>query len=202
LYWAAWSGLCGANSNLDVGADNLQDVKDYIADQFPMVREKIWRSNRNVLLVVGGICLLASIAYYFVTGSLIPNTSAGTSIWPALQLAMFAIPLGVAFGLFVEFLFRVNDDVPYDQLRTINAGRWRPFQRAFNTLVVAYLLAGILALELLQIGIASVLLNDFVNKKPWLSLVIGFITGFAFPYVRDLIQQVKPEKRSDPMAGR
>jgi len=28
-----------------------------------------------------------------------------------------------------------------------------------------------------------------------LSLAIGFVTGFAFPYVRDLVQQFRPIRR-------
>jgi hypothetical protein len=104
-------------------------------------------------------------------------------------------PVGVLIGLFVEFIFRVSDDVPYDQLRAINPGRWKPFQRAFNTVLVAYIFAAILAVGAFQVGVASVLLNDFIDKKPELSLAIGFVTGFAFPFVRDLVQQFRPTRR-------
>jgi len=195
LHVTADSGLRGRHCSLEIGADNLQDVKDSIADAFPVIREKIWWSNLFILLGVTVICGAVSAIFYLVTDAWVPDIGDDKSIWPAIQLAAFLIPLGAAIGLFVEFVFRVGDDVPYEQLRAINPGRWRPFQRAFNTLVVAYVFAGILGLGAFQVGVASVLLNEFIDKKPVLSLAIGFVTGFAFPYVRDLVQQFRPIRR-------
>lgn len=115
--------------------------------------------------------------------------------WAALLMAFFLIPIGALTGLFAEFIFNINDDIPYEQLRAINPGRWNPVYRAINTTIVAYVLAFILAMDILKVGVGSVLLNDYVSTRPFLSLTIGFITGFAFPYVRDLIQEVRPAKR-------
>jgi H+/Cl- antiporter ClcA len=197
LHLTADSGLRGPNSDLDIGLDNLQDVKNDIADEFPAVRGKIWWWNCGILIGAIAICLLAMGVYHNFTNSWIPAVSASSKL-PSIWLAAFLIPLGAAIGLFVEFVFRVNDDVPYDQLRTINPGRWKPFQRAFNTIIVGYIFAGILGIGAFQVGVASVLLNDFIGDKPILSLVIGFVTGFAFPYVRDLVQQFRPVKRDSP----
>jgi hypothetical protein len=194
LHLTADSGLRGANSSLEIGADNLQDVKNHIADEFPAVRGKIWWWNFGLLVATTAVCGLASSVLHQTTGSWLPNANAN-SIGPSLELAAFLIPLGVVIGLFVEFIFRVSDDVPYEQLRAINPGRWKPFQRTFNTLIVAYVFAGILGVGAFQVGVASVLLNDFVDKKPALSLAIGFVTGFAFPFVRDLVQQFRPVRR-------
>jgi hypothetical protein len=197
LHLTADSGLRGTNSNLDIGLDNLQDVKNNITDEFPAVRGKIWWSNFGLLLGVIVATMVASGIYRYFTQSWFPAAST-TSVWPSLELALFLIPLGTAIGLFVEFIFRVNDDIPYEQLRAINPGRWRPFQRAFNTILVGYIFAGILGIGAFQVGVGSVLLNEFIDKKPMLSLVIGFVTGFAFPYVRDLVQQFRPVRRDSP----
>ena len=102
--------------------------------------------------------------------------------------------MGALAGLFTEFLFRVNDDIPYEQLRAINPGRWKPFERALNTMFIAGIFAGIPAADIIKVGVSNLLLNDFVSK-PYLLLVIGFVTGFAFPYVRDLVQRVRPVSR-------
>ena len=56
----------------------------------------------------------------------------GAPSGPAIALAAFLIPIGVAVGLFTEFVLRVNDDIPYEQLRAINPGRWQPIARALK----------------------------------------------------------------------
>jgi hypothetical protein len=195
LQLTADSGLRGTNSSVEAGLDNLQDVKNSIADAFPAVRGKIWWWNCGLLVAIVAICAAASVALYYTKGIWFPDLDESESMWPALQLAPFLIPLGVMIGLFTEFLFRVNDDIPYEQLRAINPGRWKPIQRLFNTIIVACIFAGVLGIGAVQVGIANVLLNDFIDKKPFLSLVIGFVTGFSFPYVRDLLQQFRPVRR-------
>ena len=75
--------------------------------------------------------------------------------WQSLLLAVFLIPVGALAGLFVEFIFRVNDDIPYEQLRAINPGRWKPFERALNTVIVAFILAGILAADVIKVGVRT-----------------------------------------------
>jgi hypothetical protein len=37
--------------------------------------------------------------------------------------------------------------------------------------------------------------HDFISTQPWLSIAVGFVTGFTFPYVRDIVTQFKPERR-------
>jgi len=195
LQLTAEAGLRGTNSSVEAGLDNLQDVKNSIADAFPAVRGRIWWWNFGLLVTIVAICAAASATLHYSKGIWFPDLDESGSMWPALQLAPFLIPLGVMIGLFAEFLFRVNDDIPYEQLRAINPGRWKPVQRLFNTIIVACIFAGVLGIGAVQIGIATVLLNDFIDKKPFLSLVVGFVTGFSFPYVRDLVQQFRPVRR-------
>jgi hypothetical protein len=194
LHVTADSGLRGPDSSLEIGTENLLDVKNSIADEFPAVRGKIWWWNCWLLVGAVAVCALASAIYRQYTGSWLPAPEAN-SVWASIELAAFLIPLGAMLGLFVEFVFRVNDDIPYENLLAINPGRWKPFQRAFNTTIVGYIFAGILGVGAFQVGVASVLLNDFIDKKPVLSLAIGFVTGLAFPYVRDIVQQFRPVRR-------
>jgi hypothetical protein len=192
LHITAWSGLVGDQSSVDIGMDNLGDVKASIADAFPAVRGRMWTANLKILLVVGAVCGAASagVIWYYSGGAHGPAPN-----WYAYLLAVFLIPIGVAIGLFVEFVLRVNDDIPYDQLIGINPGRWKPVARAVNTLVVAYVFAALLAMGAFKVGVGNLLLNDFTSQNPGLSVAIGFVTGFAFPYVRDIVQKVKPTTR-------
>ena len=193
LHITAWSGLVGAQSSVDIGLDNLGDVKSSIADAFPIIRGRLWTSNLKILVMVGIVCGgLAGAVYDY---ALPTRAGAPFPAWFPTALAVFLIPVGVVIGLFVEFVLRVNDDIPYEQLIGINPGRWKPVARAVNTLIVAYVFATLLAIGTFQVGMGNVLLNDFMKDKPGLSVAIGFITGFAFPYVRDIVQKVKPTTR-------
>ncbi|MDA9400628.1 hypothetical protein XH79_18010 [Bradyrhizobium sp. CCBAU 45389] len=189
---AAESGLVGPNSNVEIGLENLQDVKDGIADAYTAIRSKLWRANLVLLSSAIACCGIASAAFLLLGAPLLWLATSGWPMYTAIGLMIF---LGTMAGLFLEFIFRVNDDIPYDQLRAINPGRWKPLHRAMNTTIVAAIFAAILAVKIFQVGVGSVLLNDFVTKS-WLAVVIGFVTGFAFPYVRDLVQQVRPVSRT------
>jgi len=189
---AAESGLVGPNSNVEIGLENLQDVKDGIADAYTAIRNKLWWANLVLLGAAAACCIIASAGFFFWGTQSLWLATGGAPLYVAMGLMIF---LGAMAGLFVEFIFRVNDDIPYDQLRAINPGRWKPLHRALNTTIVAAIFAAILAAKILQVGVGGVLLNDFVTKS-WLALVIGFVTGFSFPYVRDLVQQVRPVSRA------
>ena len=200
LHMTADTGLRGPDCSAERGAEDLQEAKDNITDEFPAVRERLWWWNFSILAGALALCGVASgIFYWYSTaGDWFPYPRADSNKWPAVELSAFLIPLGVAIGLFVEFVFRLNDDVPYDKLRAVNPGRWRPLQRAINTIVVAYIFAATLGLGVVTVGVAGITLNDFIQgnpAKPELSIAIGFITGFAFPYVRDLMQQFRPTKQ-------
>lgn len=195
LLLAAKSGFIDIDYNVEIGLQNLQDIKNHIADAYPQIRQPIWVANLEFLAGTVGCAIAASAAHLYFAGRLLPNLDKDHAFWSGLGIAVFLIPVGCAAGLFAEFLFRVNDDIPYDQLRAINPGRWNPWYRAINTVLVAYIFAGLLAGDILQIGVSGTLLNLFKDGRPELSLAIGFVTGFAFPYVRDLLQQVRPERR-------
>jgi hypothetical protein len=190
---AAESGLVGQNSSVEIGLENLQDVRESIADAYVVVRGKLWWWNVGLLGGAIAYCGFGAAALKLWGSTWLWAAANGWQGWVVVALLM---PLGAMAGLFVEFIFRVNDDIPYEQLRAINPGRWKPFQRALNTTIVAIIFAAILAVPLVQVGVSGVLLNEFSSGKPWLSVVIGFVTGFSFPYVRDLVQQVRPVSKT------
>ena len=187
--------LAGPAWSLEVAADNLQDVKDSIADAFPALRGSVWRAN-SIILLATALASAIAVAVAYRAGALADHAVATGLVLPRSGiLAALLIPFGVAIGLYVEFVLRVNDDIPYEQLMAINPGRWSPLTRAVNTLVVAYVFAWLLWDKVFQVGVGGILLNDYVGKDPALSIAVGFVTGFAFPYVRDIVQRVRPTVR-------
>lgn len=192
LQTAAAAGLSDQNASIEVGLNDLQDVKNSIEDAYTDIRGKLWWSNVKLLGTAIAYCGVGTAVLKFAGGIWLWQATAG---WQAWVVAALLIPLGAMAGLFIEFIFRVNDDIPYEQLQSINPGRWKPLQRAVNTSVVATIFAAILAAQIIQVGVSGVLLNELASGKPWLSVVIGFVTGFSFPYVRDLVQQVRPVAR-------
>jgi hypothetical protein len=201
LSQVATCDLCG--EYCDPQSGNLKILKEHVTYAYPGIREKLWKWNSGLLVGALALCGGASIIFHEATQHWYPAIDAA-SIWPPAQVSVFLIPLGAILGLFIEFVFRVSDDIQYVQLKAINPGRWKPVQRAFNTVVVAYTLATFMALGVLNIGLGGIELNEFIIGKdgkpphPQISLLIGFVTGFAFPYVRDLLHNLRPtDKHAD-----
>jgi hypothetical protein len=80
----------------------------------------------------------------------------------------------------------------YEQLLNLDPSRWRPRQRLLITVGISFIFAFLLAYNAVQVGIGSLLLNDFVSKTPAMALAVGGITGLAFAAVQDIIYRVKP----------
>lgn len=194
-------GLCGTDYDVEMGRLDLALTKDDITNDFPKLRNELWKTYVTIAarfsLLFGGLgCLL----YYelFVAHAFSDRYKAlldAAPMLPQIVIALVWIPFGVPIGIFLEFVFRVGDNITYDRLLTFNSGRWEPPSRTINTWVTAYVFAFLLGIGAVQIGIGSVLLNDFITGRPWLSVAIGFVTGFAYPYVQDIVTQLKPERR-------
>ena len=102
-------------------------------------------------------------------------------------------------GYSSNFVFRIDDKVfTFDELQSINPGRWKATQRLVNTIMTGYCFAGVMAIGAFQIGVATVLLNEFTTSRPYLSIVVGFVTGLAFPTVRDIVSQIRPVQKQNP----
>jgi hypothetical protein len=207
LHVVADTGLRGPDFSLEVGQISLDEIKDEISNDFPAVRDSFWTRYFKYLSLMLLTCgPLGGGVYYAAVNDHWPRVlgkplvaSDAEEVFGVVVAGLIAlcwIPLGAALGIFVEFVFRVGDgNVSFDQLQSINPGRWKPFQRFVNTVVVGYLFAALMGIGAFQIGIAHVLLNDFSSTKPYLSVGIGFVTGLAFSYVRDVIYQIRPEVR-------
>ena len=188
-------GLVGARHSVNTGIDDLDYVKNHIADQFPVVRSYFW--NQYLRFMAWGILLFAGggIAY-----SQLPAEGA-YPLALTIVISAFWIPFGILVGLFLEYAYRVDAEIPFDKLREINPGRWDPLQRFVNTVITGAVFAILLGTKVFTVGVGSLVLNDFVGKQPYLSLVIGFFTGFATPYVQDLIRQVRPANKNPSTAA-
>lgn len=198
LHKAADLGLRGDQYSVDSANSDLTALKAHIVDEFSTVRDAIWWGN---LRFVGAAVLAAVpgfVLFYAAQRELwgVPQVQNGV-FHPAIAaaIAAFWIPLGAAIGLFLEFSYSVDREMKFDDLVAINPGRWRPGQRLLNTMLTAYCFAAIMALKAIEIGVLSILLNDFATTQPLLSFAVGFVAGFAFPYVRDLIFKFRPVQR-------
>lgn len=207
LLTTAKVGLSGPDYDVETGRLNLSLTQDEIADAFPVLRDALWRSYFVILvsftLIFG---LLGCILYYhlFVKHVFADHNKDlldAVPAFPQICLALLWIPFGVPIGIFLEFIFRVGEKISYDALIAMNPGRWKPWRRTVGTLITGYVLAFILGVGAFQIGISNILLNDFISTRPWLSVAIGFVTGFTFPYVRDIVTQFKPERRDTAARG-
>lgn len=80
----------------------------------------------------------------------------------------------------------------YEQLLNLDPSRWRPGQRLLITIGISFILAFLLAYNAIQVGLGSLLLNDFAGKTPAMALAVGGITGLAFAAVKDIVFRVQP----------
>jgi hypothetical protein len=196
LYIAAQTGLVGPNYSLQIGWNNLKEARDRIADEFPAVRDRYWKFHFRSLLILLIVFLPLGVTLYYASVQDlwgIPKPARGSfDLWIITILGFLWIPVGASFGIFLEFIFSVDRHVPFDKLLTINPNRWHPFQQLINTVVVAWVFAFAMGTNFFQIGVAAVLLNEFATTKPYLCFAVGFVTGFAFPYVRDIMYKLKP----------
>ena len=110
------------------------------------------------------------------------------------MIAVLWIPVGAAIGAWVEFIFRV-ETLTYETLLYFDPGRWKPQDRVVITVVVAYVFALFLAVKAIQVGVGDILLNEFATSRPYCSLAIGFVTGFSFAYVKDILYRLRPTER-------
>ncbi len=215
LHLTADTGLRGPNASVENGLLNLDEVKQNIASDFDVVRTFfywryfLWLLCVGIPLFLGGgviyVCAMVRAGGEHFPSVLeqslswlprIQDVSQGYPAWVILPLAATWIPAGALLGIFLEFMLRVDGEIEYDKLASINPGRWKVGQRLINTIVVGYCFAAIMAASVFQVGIVTYLLNDFSTTKPWLSPLVGFVTGFSFSYVRDILYRVRPEVRT------
>jgi hypothetical protein len=206
LHKAADLGLRGSKYSVESASRDLIEVKASVVDAFAGVRDKIWRRNLEFVVIAAVVAVPGFFLFYAAQRNLWnvpqvqtdPTRPALALFHPAVAaaLALLWIPLGAAVGVFLEFTYSVDREMSFEHLLGINPGRWRPGQQLLNTIFTSYCFAAIMGSGAFQIGVLSVLLNEFASTKPLLSFAVGFVTGFAFPYVRDLIFKFRPVQRA------
>jgi hypothetical protein len=80
----------------------------------------------------------------------------------------------------------------YEQLLKLDPSRWQPGQRLLITIGISFIFAFLFDYDAIQVGLGSLLLNDFAKKTPAMALAVGGITGLAFAAVQDIIFRIKP----------
>jgi hypothetical protein len=189
-------GLVGDDYDFDLGRENLDSIKEDLADDAYRTRSEWLREyTRLALLVIFLPTFLIGAMFYatFVYFNL--QDAKGFSAQITLLIAAFWIPAGAAFGVWIEFALRTGNQMKYESVLSMDPDRWQPAQRIIITIAVAFAFAFILGIKVIQVGLGTVLLNEFVDKRPEASLAIGGIAGLAFPYVRDLLTRLRPESR-------
>lgn len=198
LHKTADLGLRGSDYSVHDALSNLTDIKAKIEDDFSVVRNQIWRSNLLHIVLTAVVAIPGGILYCAAQFGLwhVPAVKSGVyAPAVAIALAVLWIPLGVSLGVFLEYFVSVEGRLSYEQICDINPGRWRPSQRLINTVLTAFCFASAMGVGAVQFGILSISLNDFATTKPILSLVVGFVTGLSFPYVRDVVFKARPMQK-------
>src|SRR5712691_7617783 len=168
LSYAAKTGLSGSDYDIEIGRLNLGLTQDRIVDEFPKLRDALWKSYFRIVVWFGlGFGVLGCLLYYhlFVKHVFADHNRAlldAVPAFPQVCLALVLIPFGVSVGIFLEFIFRVGEKISYDGLLAMNPGRRKPWERTASTLITAYVFAFIVGVGAFQIGIAGILLNDFI----------------------------------------
>jgi hypothetical protein len=222
LRLAAESGSQGETANVEVGQLNLRSAKEELEDIGYDIRGR-WFWTYTAILVAfligcglpGAWLLLRGLPPAWLTALELTDWTTASQlasttpyVFPrlvCLTVAVLWIPFGCAAGMWVEYGLRTDSGIKADNLLLLHPGRWKPWQRIVLTTGVSYVFALLLGIGVFQIGVANVLLNDFATTRPLVSFLIGFVTGFGLPYVRDLIYQTKPAqiaREASPSVGK
>jgi hypothetical protein len=195
MHEAADRGMRGPAFSIEDGRANLVEVRETILDKAHNIRNKHLREY-TMLLVLFGVIPLILGAVVLQTGAFgwLNRPTAGQPYDPlfAWTIAVFWITAGAAICVWGEFALRMQAGLSYEQLLNLDPSRWRPRQRLLITVGISFIFAFLLAYNAVQVGIGSLLLNDFVSKTPAMALAVGGITGLAFAAVQDIIYRVKP----------
>jgi hypothetical protein len=198
LHEAADRGLRGEHANADDGRDNLAEVRETIADQAIAIRDRRLRQYSWQAVLAGVVPLLLGVLVALTKGfGYLKEAASSTPVDPLYTwvLAAFWIPAGAAICVWGEFALRMQAGLNYDQLLNLDPSRWKPTQRLMITIGIAFIFAFLLAFKIVQVGVGSILLNDFIDKTPGLALAVGGITALAFATVRDIIFRISPAER-------
>jgi hypothetical protein len=199
LHEAADRGLRGPNFNIEDGKANLMEVREAITDSAHKIRDRRLHQYTVLAVLFGVIPLLLGAIVLLTNGLGFLKQPADDNSYDQLYIwimAVFWIPAGAAICVWGEFALRMQGGLSYDQLLNLDPSRWRPGQRLIITIGISFIFAFLLAFNAVQVGVGSLLLNDFARKTPALALAVGGTTGLAFAVVRDILFRMKPAERN------
>jgi hypothetical protein len=195
LHEAADRGLRGATFDIEDGRANLVEVRETILDYAHKIRNTRLKEYTTLLVLFGIFPLIFGVTVLLTSGfGWLNRPPVGEAYDPlfAWILAAFWIPAGAAICVWGEFALRMQAGLSYEQLLNLDPSRWRPGQRLLITIGISFIFAFLLAFDAIQVGLGSLLLNDFTKKTPAMALAVGGITGLAFAAVQDIIFRIKP----------
>jgi hypothetical protein len=195
LHEGADRGLRGPEFSVEDGRANLLEVRETIVDLAHKIRDRRLREYTVLALVFGVVPLLLGIMVFLTNGFGWLSRPAANQPYDLLFawiLAALWITSGAAVCVWAEFALRMQAGLSYEQLLNLDPSRWRPAQRLLITVGISFIFAFLLAYNAVQVGVGSLLLNDFVKNTPGLALAVGGITGLAFAAVQDIIYRIKP----------
>jgi hypothetical protein len=195
LHQGADRGLRGPEFSIEDGRTNLLEARETIVDLAHKIRDQRLREYTRLLVLFGVAPLLLGVAVFLTAGFGWLNRPAPNRPYDELfawSLAALWIPAGASICVWAEFALRMQAGLSYEQLLNLDPSRWRPGQRLLITVGISFIFAFLLAFDAVQVGVGSLLLNDFAKNTPGLALAVGGITGLAFAAVQDIIFRVKP----------
>jgi hypothetical protein len=200
LTLAGQVGCCGPNFRVVDGRDSLESTKRQLLEEGYSKRDAVWQTYTLYTLIVLIPTALLGFAIYVASKYGVipaPDSKEGFPAAVAAAVAAMWIPAGAVFGVWTEFTFRTGN-LEFDRLLYFDPDRWSPIQRFTIAVMIAFLLAFVLAFNVVQIGLFGVLLNDFSGKHPEFSAAVGWVSGFSYPVVRDIIKTLQPVVRQQP----
>jgi hypothetical protein len=195
LHQSADRGLRGPHFSIEDGRANLIEARETILDLSHKVRDKRLKDYTRLLVIYGVTPLLLGAMIFLTNGFGWLNHPLPNYPFEPLFVCILAalwIPAGAAMCVWGEFALRMQSGLSYEELLNLDPSRWRPGQRLLITVGIAFIFAFLLAFDAIQVGVGSLLLNDFSKKTPAMALAVGGITGLAFAAVQDIIFRIRP----------
>src|SRR5262249_6521367 len=159
-------GLRGPDFDIEDGRANLAEVRETIVDYAYKIRNARLKEYTRLLVLFGILPLIFGATVLLTSGFGWLKQSADEVYDPlfAWIVATLWIPAGAAICVWGEFALQMQAGLSYERLLHLDPSRWRPGQRLLVTVGISFIFAFLLAFNAVQVGLGSLLLNDFAKK--------------------------------------
>jgi hypothetical protein len=125
------------------GKSNLEEVRQSIVDKAQKIRDGLFWTYSQLLVLFGIIPLLIGAAIFKTNGLSYFPAPTPPAVGGAITydpnfcwtLAIFLIPAGATICIWADFAFGMLTSMSYDKLLVLSPSRWRPIQRLLVTVV-------------------------------------------------------------------